>query len=83
MSLACGLGRWVSHFGNGMMVIVALLLAVLLVWHPGASAAHPHVSPQPAFSFAWPVMSLLTLNLFMKVAFNAYFGPGAGCGLCR
>src|SRR5271170_2682996 len=68
------LGRWVSHFGNGMMVIVALLLAVLLVWHPGASAAHPHVSPQPAFSFAWPVMSLLTLNLFMKVAFNAYSG---------
>ena len=68
------LGRWVSHFGNGMMAIVALLLGVLLVWHPGASATHPHVSPQPAFSFAWPVMSLLTLNLFMKVAFNAYSG---------
>ncbi len=68
------LGRWVSHFGNGMMVIVASLLAALLVCHPGASAAHPHLSPQPAFSFAWPVMSLLTLNLFMKVAFNAYSG---------
>src|SRR5271163_271802 len=68
------LGRWVSHFGNSMVVMVALLLAVLLVWHPGASSAHPHVSPQPAFSLAWPVMSLLTLNLFLKVAFNAYSG---------
>ena len=47
---------------------------MLLVWHPGATASHPHVSPQPAFSFALPVMSLLTLNLFMKVAFNAYSG---------
>jgi len=68
------LGRWVSHFGNSMMVILALLLAVLLVWHPGASAAHPHISPQRPFSFALPVVSLLTLNLFLKVAFNAYSG---------
>ncbi len=69
-----GLGRWVSHFGNGMVVMLAVLLGVLLVWHPGASAARPHVSPQPAFSFPWPAMSLLTLNLFIKVAFNAYSG---------
>jgi glutamate:GABA antiporter len=68
------LGRWVSNFGTAMMAIVVLTLAVLLVWHPGATAAHPHVSPQAPFAFAWPVMSLLTLNLYVKVAFNAYGG---------
>jgi len=68
------LGRWVSQVGNGVMVVLVAMLAVLLVWHPGASAAHPHVSPQPPFAFAWPVMSLLTLNLYVKVAFNAYSG---------
>jgi amino acid transporter len=68
------LGRWVSHFGNAIMVAVAGTLAVLLVWHPGATAAHPHMSPQAPFAFAWPVMSLLTLNLYIKVAFNAYSG---------
>ncbi len=67
-------GRWVSHFGNGIMVVLAATLGVLLVWHPGASAAHPHVSPQPPFAFAWPLMSLLTLNLYVKVAFNALSG---------
>jgi amino acid transporter len=68
------IGRWVSHFGNGLMVLLVMTLAVLLVWHPGASAAHPHVSPQAPFAFAWPMMSLLTLNLYIKVAFNAYGG---------
>lgn len=68
------IGRWVSHFGNGLMVLLVMTLAVLLVWHPGASAGHPHVSPQAPFAFAWPMMSLLTLNLYIKVAFNAYGG---------
>jgi amino acid transporter len=68
------LGRWVSHFGNGIMILLTATLAVLVVWHPGASAAHPHVSPQPPFALAWPMMSLLTLNLYVKVAFNAYSG---------
>jgi amino acid transporter len=69
-----GLGRWVSHFGNAIVVALVATLGVLLVWHPGATAAHPHVSPQAPFAFAWPVMSLLTLNLYIKVAFNAYSG---------
>jgi amino acid transporter len=68
------IGRWVSHFGNGLMVLLVVTLAVLLVWHPGASAARPHVSPQAPFAFAWPLMSLFTLNLYVKVAFNAYSG---------
>ncbi|RXH58335.1 APC family permease [Granulicella sibirica] len=68
------LGRWVSHFGTAVMLIVTFTLMVLLVWHPGATAAHPHVSPQRPFVLALPVFSLLTLNLYIKVAFNALSG---------
>ncbi|AXC09394.1 amino acid permease-associated region [Acidisarcina polymorpha] len=68
------LGRWVAGFGSGVMGLLVLTLAVLLVWHPGASAAHPHISTQPPFALAWPLLSLLTLNLYVKVAFNAYSG---------
>jgi amino acid transporter len=32
------------------------------------------VNPQKPFAFGWPVWSLLTLNLYVKVAFNAYSG---------
>ena len=67
-------GKWVSHFGTAMMVILTLTFFVLLFWHPSATQAHPHVNPQPPFAFGWPVMSLLTLNLYIKVAFNAYAG---------
>lgn len=38
-------GRWVTHFGTGLMLALTGMLMVLLVWHPGATAAHPHVSP--------------------------------------
>ena len=67
-------GRWVSHFGTALMVGLTAVLMVLLVWHPGATAAHPHVSPQRPFALGWPVWSLLTLNLYIKVAFNALSG---------
>ena len=68
------MGRWVSHFGAAVMMVVTGTLLVLLVWHPGATAAHPHVSPQRPFAFGWPVWSILTLNLYIKVAFNALSG---------
>jgi amino acid transporter len=67
-------GKWVSHFGAGMMVVLALTFFVLLFWHPTATPLHPHVNPQTPFVFGWPVWSLLTLNLYIKVAFNAYSG---------
>ena len=67
-------GKWISHFGAWMMVALALTFCVLLVWHPAATVAHPHVNPQPPFSLALPVFSLLALNLYTKVAFNAYSG---------
>jgi APA family basic amino acid/polyamine antiporter len=39
------IGRWVSHFGTAVTVLVALLVMGLLFWHPHAGAAHPHVNP--------------------------------------
>lgn len=69
-----GTGRWVAHFGTGVTVLVTLLLGVLLFYHPHTSAAHPHVSPQRPFSLALPTVTLLTLNLFSKLTFNALTG---------
>jgi amino acid transporter len=67
-------GKWVSHFGTAMMLLLTLTFFVLLFWHPAATAAHPHVAPQRPFALGWPVLSILTLNLYVKVAFNAYSG---------
>jgi amino acid transporter len=69
-----GIGRWVSHFGSAVTVLVALLLMGLLFIHPHASAMHPHVNPQAPFSFAMPVLTLFSMNLFTKIAFNALTG---------
>jgi amino acid transporter len=69
-----GIGRWVAHFGTTVTVLLTVLLVVLLVWHPHTSAAHPHVSPQKPFGLALPAVTLLSINLFSKVAFNALTG---------
>ena len=69
-----GIGRWVSHFGATVTVLVSLLLMGLLFLHPHASAMHPHVDPQAPFSFAMPVLTLFSMNLFSKIAFNALTG---------
>jgi amino acid transporter len=64
--------RWLSHFGTAATLFVAGVLVVLLFVHPHASRAHPHVSPQRPFSLQFPVLTLLSLNLFSKIAFNGY-----------
>jgi amino acid transporter len=69
-----GIGRWVSHFGTAVTVLVSLLLMGLLFIHPHASTLHPHVDPQAPFSFAMPVLTLFSMNLFTKIAFNALTG---------
>jgi len=69
-----GIGRWVAHFGTAVTVLVTLLLMALLFYHPHSSAAHPHVNPQAPFSFAMPAFTLLSLNLFTKIALNALSG---------
>lgn len=69
-----GIGRWVSHFGTAVTVLVTALLLALLFIHPGATAAHPHINPQAPFSFAMPVITLMSFNLFTKMAMNALSG---------
>jgi amino acid transporter len=69
-----GIGRWVSHFGTAVTVLVTVLLMGLLFYHPHASAAHPHVNPQSPFSLTMPALTLLSVNLFTKIAFNALSG---------
>ncbi len=68
------LGKWVTHFGAGMILIVTATLLLVLVWHPGAPAAHPHISPQKPFVLACPVFTVMAINLYFKVAFNALSG---------
>ncbi len=69
-----GIGRWVAHFGTGVTVLVTLLLAVLIFFHPHTGPSHPHISPQRPFSLALPTITLLTINLFSKLTFNALTG---------
>ena len=69
-----GIGKYVSHFGTGVMILVNLLLVALLFFHPHTTAAHPHVSPQKPFLFALPTLTLISLNLFSKMAFNGLTG---------
>jgi amino acid transporter len=68
------IGKWVSHFGTLVTIAVTLLLAALIVWHPHATAAQPHISPQRPFSLAAPMLTLFSLNLFAKIAFHSLGG---------
>jgi hypothetical protein len=56
------LGRWIAHFGTSVTLLVIALLAVLIFVHPHASSTHPHISPQRPFSFAFPVLTLMSLT---------------------
>jgi amino acid transporter len=65
-------GRWISHFGTAATLLVVALLALLLIVHPHTAPGHPHVAPQRPFSMAFPVLTLMSLNLFSKIAFNGF-----------
>ncbi len=65
-------GRWISHFGTVATLLVVALLVLLLIVHPHAAPGHPHVAPQRPFSMTFPVVTLLSLNLFSKIAFNGF-----------
>jgi amino acid transporter len=68
------IGRWVAHFGTTITVLVTALMMGLLFIHPHATAAHPHLSPQAPFSLAIPALTLFSVNIFTKIAFNALSG---------
>ena len=65
-------GRWISHFGTAATLLVVALLVLLLIVHPHAASAHAHVAPQRPFSMAFPALTLVSLNLFSKIAFNGF-----------
>ncbi len=68
------IGRWVAHLGTGLTLMVVLLAATLLFVHPHANAAHPHIAPQPAFSWSLPAVTLVSANLFTKLTFQGLTG---------
>ncbi|HWW19988.1 MAG TPA: APC family permease, partial [Steroidobacteraceae bacterium] len=69
-----GIARWVAHLGTAVTLLVTALLLLLILYHPHASAAHPHHAPQRPFSLAFPAVTLLTLNLFSKLSFYGLSG---------
>jgi glutamate:GABA antiporter len=69
-----GIGRWIAHLGTAVMLLVMGLLALLVFFHPHATAARPHVSPQKPFSLAFPALTMVSLNLFSKLTFNGLTG---------
>jgi amino acid transporter len=66
------IGRWISHVGTAATLLVAGLLIVLVFVHPHAHPDHPFVAPQPPFSAKLPILTLVSLNLFSKIAFNGF-----------
>lgn len=69
-----GIGRWVSHVGTALMLLVTALLLILTFVHPHATPAHPHHAPQPPFSLSLPLLTLVSVNLISKIAFNGLTG---------
>ncbi|HEY0308991.1 MAG TPA: APC family permease [Acidobacteriaceae bacterium] len=67
-------GKWVSHFSAAVTILLGSSLAILIIYHPGASAIHPHISPQRRLSFAFPVITLLSINLFSRICNSALSG---------
>jgi amino acid transporter len=68
------IGRWVAHLGTGLTLMVIVLAVSLLFLHPHATAARPHTSPQPAFSWSLPAVTLVSVNLFTKLTFQGLTG---------
>jgi amino acid transporter len=65
-------GRWISHFGTTATLLVVGLLVLLLIVHPHTAPDHPHMPPQRPFSMGLPILTLVSLNLFSKIAFNGF-----------
>jgi len=66
------IGRWISHVGTAATLLVAGLLIVLLFVHPHARPDRLFTAPQPRFSLNLPILTLASLNLFSKIAFNGF-----------
>jgi len=76
------LGKWITGSGSVMTLLLSVLMIYLLVrhWASGMHAAYP------PFSLALPAFSILTLNVFTKMAIGAMSGfdnAGVFAGECR
>jgi len=63
------LGKWIAHLGTTLIIGLFAVLVGLLFFRPRGGAP-----PQPIFSLASPSITLLSLNLFTKLAFNGLTG---------
>jgi amino acid transporter len=64
------LARWITDAGGALVLGLYLLLAGLLLYR----LLRGQPMAQPPFALALPAVSLLTVNLFSKIAFNALSG---------
>jgi amino acid transporter len=64
------LARWITSSGGALVIALYVLIVGLLALR--ILRGQPPV--QPPLAFAFPAMSLLTVNLFSKMAFNALSG---------
>jgi amino acid transporter len=64
------LARWITGAGGALIIGLYLLVIALFAWRVmrGVPMA------QPVLAFTWPAMTLFTVNLFSKMAFNALSG---------
>lgn len=64
------LARWITGAGGVLIIGLYLLVIALFAWRVMRGGAMAH----PVLAFTWPAMTLFTVNLFSKMAFNALSG---------
>jgi amino acid transporter len=67
-----GLGRWVAHFGTSVLIVTVVLAEILLFYHP--LPVPEAAAQQKPFSLAFPIVTLLSANLFCKLTFQGLTG---------
>src|SRR5207248_2716951 len=61
---------WVTDAGGALVAALYALIVGLLILR----LVRGQPTPQPVLSAEWPVLSLATVTLFSKIAFNALSG---------
>jgi len=64
------LARWITGAGGALIIGLYLLVIALFAWRVLGGG----VMAQPVLAFTWPALTLFTVNLFTKMAFNALSG---------
>jgi hypothetical protein len=64
------LARWITGAGGALIIGLYLLVVALFAWR----AIRGLPVARPVLTFTWPAITLFTVNLFSKMAFNALSG---------